>query len=159
MEKFTFFWQKFSPFSHWYKSNFTIDNIDFNCGEQAMMYYKSILFNDSVIADEVLKETDPSQHKKLGREVKNFNSVIWDKHKLDIVYKINKAKFSQNPKLLKALLDTKGTTLAEASPYDIVWGIGYEKDHPNAKDRTKWRGQNLLGEILTKVRNDLEATK
>ena len=40
----------------------------------------------------------------------------------------------------------------EASPDDKIWGIGYAEDHPNAKDETKWQGENRLGYILTDVR-------
>lgn len=156
MEKFTFFWKDRSPFSQWYPSKFTVWGQTFTRGEQAMMWKKAMLFGDTEIADQILATGVPAEQKGLGRKVRNFDSAVWDKNKREIVYEVNKAKFSQSPKLLKALMDTKGTTLVEASPYDLVWGIGYEANHPNAQDRTKWRGQNLLGEILTKVRNDLE---
>ena len=37
-----------------------------------------------------------------------------------IVWRGNQAKFTQNPELLQLLLDTRGTTLAEASPTDCI---------------------------------------
>lgn len=159
MENFTFFWKKDSPFSQWNRAVFSHKNIVFNCCEKAMMWEKAMLFGDKAIALEILKEDKPAKHKELGRKVRNFNSDVWDANCKQIVYNINKAKFTQNKKLLKILMDTAGTTLVEASPYDKIWGIGLSADHPNAGDRSKWPGKNWLGEVLTKLRDDLEAQK
>jgi ribA/ribD-fused uncharacterized protein len=75
--------------------------------------------------------------------------------KKNIVYKGNQLKFDQNEKLKKILLQTKGL-LVEASPYDTIWGIGLAEDHPDATNINKWRGQNLLGYILTNLRDNLK---
>ena len=40
-------------------------------------------------------------------------------------------------------------------PTDTVWGIGLEADHPDATNPAKWKGQNLLGKILMRVRKEL----
>ncbi len=57
--------------------------------------------------------------------------------------------------MLKALLATEGTLLVEASPYDKVWGVGLGEDDPRIKDPKNWKGTNWLGEVLTKLREDL----
>lgn len=38
---FVLFWQQGSPFSQWYQSMFTVDELTFNCAEQYMMYNKA----------------------------------------------------------------------------------------------------------------------
>ena len=42
-----------------------------------------------------------------------------------------------------------------ASPTDRIWGIGLTEDDPRAWNKKSWRGRNLLGEVLTRVRDRL----
>ena len=64
-------------------------------------------------------------------------------------------QYSQNPQLREILFATGDTILAEASPDDTRWGIGYKKDNPLAWNVSTWRGENWLGYIITDVRNKL----
>lgn len=155
-EKFTFFWQSQSPFSQWHRSDFTIDGITFTCTEQMMMYEKAILMKDYKTAEAIMKAGyDPKKHKSLGRKVKPFDAGLWEASCKEIVYKANYLKFTQNHRLMEALLSTKGTTLVEASPYDSLWGIGLLESDPRAHDRSTWRGKNWLGETITQLRINL----
>jgi ribA/ribD-fused uncharacterized protein len=155
MEKFTFFYRTESPFSQFHSCDFEVEGVQFNCAEQFMMYSKAKLFGDEEVGAQILSKTMPKDQKALGRQVKNFDVAIWQLHAMDIVYKGNYAKFTQNENLKKHLLKTDGTTLVEASPMDTIWGIGMGADNPKAQDRKTWRGKNQLGEILTKLRDDL----
>ena len=67
----------------------------------------------------------------------------------------NSCKFSQNPDLQRALAATGDKHITEASPYDLIWGIGYRAEHPYAGDKTRWRERNLLGRKLMDVREGL----
>lgn len=151
--EYTFFSGNNSPFSNWYPAKFTSDNKKFNCTEQYMMWSKAILFGDKEIAAKILKSTSPKEHKALGRKVKNFNPNIWDQNKENIVLKALRAKFSQNPELMKTLENTHPTLLVEASPWDRIWGIGYNEKTATQVDPSKW-GENLLGKLLTQVRDE-----
>lgn len=155
-DKYYFFWGGF--LSQWFDSNFREGGIKFNCAEQYMMYRKAILFNDRDSADKILRLEYPGDQKKVGREVKNFDPVVWDENKFDIVVQSNINKFEQNPDLLEMLMDTKDLILVEASPYDNIWGIGIPISDPieNLTDETKWKGENLLGKALMKVREELK---
>jgi len=53
------------------------------------------------------------------------------------------------------LLSTGNKILVEASPYDKIWGIGMDKENPNALNPEKWNGENLLGFALMEVRDEL----
>ena len=155
MEKFTFFWN--GPFSQWHRSNFIIDDATYMTAEQFMMAAKARLFGDTETLKEIMETTSPKEQKALGRKVANFDEGIWNSKARDLVYEGNHAKFSQDKDLLEKLFATKGTTLTEASPYDKIWGIGLAEGDPLTLHRITWKGKNWLGEVLTKVREDLFA--
>jgi len=152
-EQFTFFWD--GPFSQWYESSFIIDNVRYNCAEQYMMAEKARCFGDKEAEREIMKTDHPRIQKAWGRKVKNFNADKWNSVCKDVVRRATVAKFTQDDALLQILLDTEGTTLVEASPYDKIWGIGLQADDKRAQSRSTWRGKNWLGEVLTSVRDSL----
>ena len=154
---FGFFWG--GVLSNWYKCNFTIEKIKFNCTEQHMMYNKAILFHDMASAKLILKSNDPKVQKKLGRGVSNFDQKIWSQMCNFIVLEGCYEKFNQNNTLGDILLATDGLELVEASPYDTIWGIGMAVDNPNVTDKTKWKGENRLGKVLGDVRAELKHTR
>ena len=65
-------------------------------------------------------------------------------------------KFSQNPELLKLLLNTNDSILVEASQKDKKWGIGIGVDYVDFLNPDKWPGENLLGKALMEVRDKLK---
>jgi hypothetical protein len=156
-EQFTFFWSNANPFSQWHRSGFEIEGITYNTAEQYMMWGKAMLFGSEDIAEQILQTPNPGKQKALGRKVRNFDKKVWEANARDIVYRGNYAKFTQNEELKKHLMASKGTTLVEASPNDAIWGIGLAEDDPRARDRATWQGKNWLGEVLTKLREDLLA--
>mgnify|MGYP003516350373 FL=1 len=58
--------------------------------------------------------------------------------------------------LLKELLDSKydNKTFVEASPFDTIWGTGMDEDNPNVEYESKWKGLNLLGKCINKIREE-----
>lgn len=158
-KKMIFFFSPDHYLSQWYPCRFVIDDIEFTSTEQWMMYAKAMLFKDLDYANAILATSSAKMQKNLGKKVTNFDDNIWNIHKKEIVFKGNFAKFSQNAELKTYLLSTKGKVLAEASPYDKIWGIGLSMDDEMRFNMTKWRGQNLLGEVLMQVREALKASK
>ena len=162
--KFLFFWGhqpskdgsiSKSCFSQWWKSDF-LENMDlYCCTEQYMMAGKAKLFNDEEVFEEIMKCKDPKKIKSLGRKVKNFAEEKWNKAKIDIVFKGNYLKFTQNKDLKEFLLSTGNRIIVEASPYDAVWGIKMSENDEFVNNPLKWKGENLLGFILMEVRDKI----
>ncbi len=155
--RFTFFWQSGSPFSQWHPSEFVVEGKRFVCAEQYMMYGKAVLFGDLEVAQRILASKSPKTQKALGRKVQGFDEKLWRRERERIVYEGNHAKFTQDEALLKALLATAGTELVEASPTDRIWGVGLSQEDPRIQNPSQWRGENLLGKVLTRLREDLLA--
>ena len=149
---YMFFWG--GMFSNWYITDFTVDDITYNCGEQYMMYQKALTFNDIKTANEILRECVPSDQKSLGRKVKNYSDKIWNEVRYDIVKKGLREKFKQSQFAKSYLLKHKGYKMVEASPVDRIWGIGY--DSYNAIQNIDDWGENLLGKILTELANEIK---
>jgi len=120
-----------------------------------MMAMKAKTFKDVDTLKKIMASDNPKFQKGLGRMVKGFDSEKWNKVAKKIVYDASYAKYTQNKEFKSQLLSTKGTTLVEASPYDKIWGIGLSETDEKAKSRDTWDGLNWLGEVLTKVRQDI----
>lgn len=146
------------PFSQWLACTFTVDGIEYNCAEQYMMAQKARLFGDDDILRRVMEATDPSVQKALGKKVVGFDKRVWEAVARDVVMRASLAKFTSSPRLLRNLLNTRGQILVEASPTDVIWGIGLADWDPDALDPAKWRGSNWLGQVLTDLRHHLERT-
>lgn len=165
------FWKKNEKngyLSQWYPSKFTykeeflchddlikfdflknVEGFEFVSAEHFMMISKSLVFKDDNIFEQMKTTTSTYYLKMLGRKVKNFNDTIWRNMAMDILRIGNYLKFKQNKKLCDMLLSTNDSILAEASPYDKIYGIGIIK---NVDDLSKWQGENKLGYVLMDVR-------
>ena len=153
MNDYFFFYN--GVFSQWWRCWFDVDGLTYNCTEQYMMAEKARLFRDEDMEEKIMLAQHPSLQKKCGRKVANFDLDQWNRVAKDIVYKGNEAKFTQNPKLKKDLMKTGEALLVEASPTDVIWGIGIGLEDERRLDQANWRGTNWLGEVLTQLRNDL----
>jgi len=149
--------KSFDYMSNFYKTNFTDDlgNL-FCCSEQYLMYAKAKMFdpNNNTLLNKILNETDPKKIKALGRSVKNYDDDIWNECRFDIMIQGLKLKFSQNQIIKASLQSTGNKILYEASPYDKIWGIGFDAKKAIITDKNLY-GTNLLGKALMQVRNEL----
>lgn len=139
-------------FSQWHPSRFEIDGLKYNCAEQYMMAQKARMFGDKKAEALIMTAKTPNEQKQLGRTVRNFDQRAWSAVARDVVARGSIAKFSANSDLRSQLLATEGKTLVEASPRDLIWGVGLNEDDPRVHDRHQWRGRNWLGQVLTDIR-------
>ena len=149
--EFHFFWG--GPLSQWHPSPFKVKDKKYATAEQWMMSRKAALFADSEIEEQIMATQDPSECKKLGRKIKNFNETIWKERRLEVVTMGNVFKFRQNRDLKEILKNTGGKIIVEASPYDCIWGIGMNSDVVGVENPANWKGLNLLGVALMTTRH------
>lgn len=144
-----------SVFSNFFKTRFYLDGRYWTTTEKYFMYQKAITFNDTETAEKILKLDNPRDVKQLGREVKNFSEEKWDKVKEEIMYKAVKAKFEQDGLCNYCIKEYPNAIFVEGSPYDKIWGVGIKFDDYRIFNKINWKGKNLLGKILTRVRDEI----
>ena len=144
--------------SNWYRSPFMYTYMGcthrFFCVEQAFMFAKASFFDDRDAAEKILSEETAAGCQKLGRAVRGYDEDTWEKMRSGLMLSLLDEKFSQNRDLLRLLLRSEFDSLkfAEANPDDVVWSIGRSIDDPDICDESRWRGRNLLGAALGKIR-------
>ena len=142
--------------SNWAHAPYWWGGCHFENSEQHYMWLKAMHFGDEAMAKKILRETNPKIAKSLGHKVSGYDDDGWAKHREDAMFQACYAKFTRNKKAHDFMMGLpKDKQFAEASPFDIIWGIGYEEHNPNAQDESTWRGQNLLGKVLTDVRSKI----
>ena len=87
--------------------------------------------------------------------VRNSDEKIWREKRASIVHKGVLQKFLQNPELAEKLLETGEQMIAECAVKDKIWGIGLSMGDEERFCVDKWKGQNLLGQILMQVRAEI----
>lgn len=124
----------------------------FKTTEHMFMWLKAIYFKDDETAAKILLAKTPQDAKDLGRQVKGYDDVEWNKVRYYEMLTANILKFTQNSELKKLLIATGNRQLVEANPKDQVWSCGLSEKDPLILDSKNWTGQNLLGKVLMEVR-------
>ena len=119
------------------------------------MASKARMFADDSTLSAILATDDPREHKRLGRQVRHFDHDSCLHERENIALRGNMTNFSQNEDLRLTLLHTGQRRLAEASPYDNLWGIGLKASDYHELSHRTWRGSNPLGQTLEYVRQTL----
>lgn len=164
-DKYIFFWKGW--LSNWAKSEFDVEiglahpPTHFYNVEQYFMYIKALTFNDKEQCENILATDSPKDAKAFGRKVKNYDNAIWEAKRLDVMKRGIYHKFTQNPSLLKKLLDPiyDGKEFVEASPFDTIWGIGMDENNEQIHNKENWLGLNLMGQAINDVRERLKDEK
>jgi ribA/ribD-fused uncharacterized protein len=125
---------------------FTVKDIHFKHGEMFLMYCKSVLMGDMETANKILVTDNPQACKMLGKRVKPWDEQKWLLKRRGISNRLCYEKAVQNPEVDEYLLGTNNDILVEASPSDVIWGVGIAENDPRIFDVNEWQGLNLLGE-------------
>lgn len=158
------FWDETAPangsvssacLSQWFGAPIELDGIRYPTNEHFMMAAKALLFGDQQRFEQIITAPSPGLAKVFGRKVQGFDEETWYGQRFAIVCQANQAKFSQHPNLRQFLLETENHVLVQASPIDRIWGVGLPQSNTNINNPNAWRGLNLLGFALMKVRESL----
>lgn len=159
-DRFVFFWGHTSDddycfFSNWSEYPVWADDFIFPTAEHFLMHSKAMMMGDTAAALAIMKAKTPKEAKALGRRVKNFNEKLWNSKREEVMVDGLKRKIAWTTSIHGSLQSTGDRIIAEASPYDRIWGIGISKDNPRALYMSAWPGTNLLGKAWMRVRDEL----
>jgi ribA/ribD-fused uncharacterized protein len=154
-EKFFLYNNKDSFLASCYPCSIEVEGFVYNSFSSYVAFEKAKVFRDRSIMDKVRGSTKIEEAYSFGSQVKYFIDIVWAMVIPEIFRKGLRCKFSQNPTLLKMLAQTNGYTIVLASVESKKWGCGLALDNPLVNQRREWKGQNLLGELLTEIRYDL----
>jgi len=152
-DKYVFFCK--GILGNWARTPMEYEGCFFFSSEQLFMYLKARLFGDGDTSFKILHCRTSKEAKDLGREVKPFYQDLWDDKKEWCMRQALLCKYDLSEEFHKVLKDNKGKTFVECNPQDRIWAIGLSEDDPRIEDPKNWKGENLLGKILTDIANSL----
>lgn len=137
-----------------FESELIDKTITVHSSEQAIIWMKAVLMNDSKTALLIESSDSPGECNILGKEVTPFDDILWKMWREEIAIYVLTEKFASSDHLFSKLQSTKDKIIAEASAKDRIWGIGIGKK--KAMMGVEWKGGNLLGRSLMTVRQNLD---
>lgn len=154
-EETVVFASKFSIFSNLHKCDLDIQGETYNSTEQFIQVSKARVFGDQDSELKIKNESDTFLQMQLGKNIKHFKTHVWKQKAKDILLKANFAKFTQHKYAKDALLSTGNRLLGEAT-LSPLFGIGHSLKSKTVSRKEAWTGQNLMGEVLSEVRGQLQ---
>eukprot|EP01084_Bolivina_argentea_P140749 247386_1 len=143
-----------------YLSSFVANDVKYFSLEQFMMAQKAKIMGDDESFKKILNVSGDNDGsvtcKILGRGIKPWDENKWNINKEDVCFHGNYNKFAQNNELKIKLLsyDTK-KVFVDGWKGNKIWGVGIDIDDKTIEDKKNWKGQNLLGIVITKVRDQI----
>jgi ribA/ribD-fused uncharacterized protein len=141
---------QYSPLSNFAKSKFILEGTSYSCNEQFYQSEKAKFANNTEAYKKIMSSSLPGDMKAIGSKIR-LDKKAWSEPAKKVMEKGIMAKFTQNTDLCDILQATGQLKLVECSR-DQVWGNGVAFGSPASKSPTEWKGQNLLGEILSQAR-------
>ena len=130
--------------SNFYEAEVAYGGLTYGSAEAAFQAQKCMTEDEKLPFTQVR----PSRSKGMGRRVKLRPD--WEEVKVGIMEEIVRAKFDQHPELAERLLATGDKQLIEGNTWgDTCWGV----------DTRTGQGENHLGKILMKIREELRSKR
>lgn len=142
MNSITEFEGEYEFLSNFYEVSVEYNGLTYGSSEAAFQAQKCMTDEER----QAFTKYSPDKSKRAGKRVKLRSD--WEDVKLKIMEDVLRAKFTQHKDIAERLIDTGGKILIEGNDWgDVFWGA----------DSQTGEGENHLGEILMKIRGELNA--
>lgn len=136
--------ERYSFLSNFYEARVEYGGLVYGSNEAAFQAQKCMTEEEKI----PFTEYGPGKSKGVGRRIRLRPD--WESVKIGIMEEIVRAKFTQHPELTAKLLATGDMILVEGNYWgDTCWGV----------DTRTGQGENHLGKILMKIREELKEEK
>ena len=124
---------------------------------QAILGELAKFFQDQEHLEKIMTASSPDDIQYTVEDVPgnhDENELRWKEQYQRLMYEVNLKKFTQYPELRLRLLQTGQMRLGAYKPKDNLIGIGLSSDDARATNPAMWSGQNQLGVVLMRIRDD-----
>jgi hypothetical protein len=149
-----YFFRKRSPLSNHHPAPFVKDKIEYSCSEQYYFSEMARLCSDDKARRNIMGNPDPAFQKSESHKIRK-KTKLWLEKEHETMTEAVRAKVLQNPHVKAFLIKTDDCMIAECNPRDSKWGIGKSLTDDKKSDQDAW-GSNLLGQILMKIRSEVQ---
>jgi N-glycosidase YbiA len=108
-------------------------------------YFQAQKFEEPEHREAIRKARSPMTAARLGRDRKKKLRRDWESAKVSVMTEAVRAKFTQHEEIRLILLATGDAKLVEHTENDDYWGDGGDGS-----------GKNMLGQILMRIRGELQ---
>lgn len=150
------FFTKHSMLSNHYLTIFEVEGVRYTSVEQYLARSRALYAGNMMVARQAMQTDDPVELKRILHDMhQDGYEGNWLASAEARVIPALDAKFRQDGKARKFLLETEDRKIGEAS-FDVVWGIGKTLTDKNLLDTSQWKGENTMGKALEKVRQSIK---
>lgn len=129
--------------SNFWPAKVELDGLEYQTTEHAYQAAKTL---DVAERKEIRESAKPGDAKKLGKKL--TMRPDWEQVKFQVMENVVRQKFTKYKDLKEMLLSTGDDYLEETNNWqDVYWGV------------CNGKGQNKLGKILMKVRDEIRASE
>ena len=145
---------EFSMFSNSAKKSVEIDGVTYPSVTHYYIAMKAREAKNDEVYEKIMASATAKAAKALEKKI-TLKEEDWEAKQDSVMEKGVRAKFTQHPEIRAKLLETGDRPIGFADARDIYWGIGTSQDTDKARKKSKWRGQNKLGNMIEELRTRL----
>ena len=143
--------------SNFFPCKVNLSGTEYKSSEHAYQAQKASMCARPDIAEEIINASSAFQVKQISKRIGCSKS--WDQENEKILEKVVRAKVASDVSVKDYLLQTGDKVLAEAVPHDSFWGTGLTKEATMHTAKEAWPGQNKMGQIMMRIRKELQEGK
>lgn len=134
--------------------------IKFTCLLDWILFMKARILGGEIFGQRVYDEKELAKKMELIKAHKSSHGMFWERFRANYIYEGLLIYFNSDKELKRRLIsgDFKGRMFAYCV-LDTELGVGYDINDRQMRKPDSWLGINLYGIMLTKLRDDIIASK